>query len=214
MRPTERVAMNRYVWIGFLTLALAFIGLNWLNAVPVTEPDAPLFNKEGELLPPSDYRDWVYLTSGLNMSYSDSGKRAGPAGETDEPLPFDNVFVRPSAYREFQRTGSWPDHTMFVIEIRASRTKVHPNQSGYVQGDVVGMPAAVKDVRRFGDKKWGYFSLMSDGKPIPSKPMSSDQCWNCHNKNGAVDNTFVQFYPTLKPIAAEKGTYREPGPGR
>lgn len=75
-------------------------------------------------------------------------------------------------------------------------------------------PAAVKDVKRFGDKKWGYFSLMSDSKPIPSKTMSPDECWSCHNKNGAVGNTFVQFYPTLKPIAEEKGTYKESGAGR
>ena len=206
--------MNRQAWIGFLTLAVVFIGLNRVNAAPGAESDAPRFNKKGELVPPSDYRDWVYLTSGLNMSYSDNGKRAGPAGETDEPLPFDNVFVLPSAHREFQRTGTWPDHTMFVIEIRASRTKVHPNQRGYVQGDVVGMPAAVKDLKRFGDRKWGYFSLMSDGKATPSKAMSPDQCWSCHNKNGAVDNTFVQFYPTLKPIAQEKGTYKESQAGR
>jgi len=206
--------MDRRVWIAFLTFAIAFAGLIGVNAARDAEPDAPHFNAKGELLPPSDYRDWVYLTSGLNMSYSDNGKRAGPAGETDAPLPFDNVFVRPSAYREFQRTGAWPDHTMFVIEIRASRTKVHPNESGYVQGDVVGMPAAVKDVTRFGEKKWGYFSLMSDGKPTPSKATSPDQCWSCHNKNGAVDNTFVQFYPTLWPIAKEKGTYKESGAER
>jgi len=206
--------MNRWVWIGFLILALSVVGLNWVNAAPGIERNAPHFNERGELLPPSDYRDWVYLTSGLNMSYSDNGKRAGPAGDTDELLPFDNVFVRPSAYREFQRTGTWPDHTIFVIEIRASRTKVHPNQSGYVQGDVVGMTAAVKDVQRFGDKKWGLLQPISDGKPGPSRAMPSDHCWNCHNKNGAVDTTFVQFYPTLKPIAAEKGTYKEPGAGR
>ena len=179
-----------------------------------TTSDAPRFNDKGELLPPENYRDWVYLTSGLNMSYNDNGRRAGPAGETDEPLPFDNVFVQPSAYREFKRTGTWPDHTMFVIEIRASKTKVHPNQSGYVQGDVVGMPAAVKDVKRFGDKKWGYFSLMSNGKPAPAEAMPPSHCWDCHNRNGAVDSTFVQFYPTLKPIAEAKGTYKKTGPGQ
>jgi hypothetical protein len=30
-------------------------------------------------------------------------------------------------------------------------------------------------------------------------------CYSCHQENGAVDTTFVQFYPTLLPIArAEK----------
>ncbi|MBZ5645794.1 MAG: cytochrome P460 family protein [Acidobacteriia bacterium] len=205
--------MKKAVSLAVLILAAAAVlALNALSSETVS--GAPRFNDKGELLPPEDYRDWVYLTSGLNMSYTENGRRAGPAGETDEPLPFDNVFVEPSAYREFKRTGTWPDHTMFVIEIRSSKTKVHPNQSGWVQGDVVGMPAAVKDVKRFGDKKWGYFSLMSNGKPTPSQAMPADHCWNCHNANGAVDNTFVQFYPTLKPIAEEKGTYKKTGPGQ
>jgi hypothetical protein len=179
--------------------------------------DSPRFNDKGELIPPENYREWVWVTSGLDMTYNDNGRRAGPASEVDSPKPFDNVFVAPTAYREFKRTGTWPDGTMFVIEIRQSKTKVHPNQAGWVQGDVVGMPAAVKDEKRFGTAKWGYFSLMRNGKAAPGEPMStngSDGCYSCHNKNGAVDNTFVQFYPTLKPIAEEHGTYKKTGPGQ
>jgi hypothetical protein len=33
-------------------------------------------------------------------------------------------------------------------------------------------------------------------------------CYACHSTNGAVDNTFVQFYPTLLDVAREKGTLR------
>jgi hypothetical protein len=33
-------------------------------------------------------------------------------------------------------------------------------------------------------------------------------CQACHSANGAVDNTFVQFYPTLAPIAKSKGTFK------
>jgi Cytochrome P460 len=207
------VTMKRQLWAGVLMLVLGSVALERGRANPGGEPEAPQFNDKGELMPPANYRDWVYLTSGFDMSYSDSGKRAGPAAEVDKPLPFDNVFVKPESYRVFLRTGTWPDHTVFVIEIRASKTKVHPNQSGYVQDDLVGMPAAVKDLKRFGDKKWGYFSLMSNGKPLPGEAMPQSHCWDCHNKNGAVDNTFVQFYPTLRPIAEEKGTYKT-GPGQ
>ena len=31
-------------------------------------------------------------------------------------------------------------------------------------------------------------------------------CYSCHTEHGAVDTTFVQFYPTLLPIAEHKGT--------
>jgi len=31
-------------------------------------------------------------------------------------------------------------------------------------------------------------------------------CYSCHEQHAAVDTTFVQFYPTLLPIAKQKGT--------
>jgi len=31
-------------------------------------------------------------------------------------------------------------------------------------------------------------------------------CYSCHAAHGAVDTTFVQFYPTLLPIATAKET--------
>ncbi|MDQ1388830.1 MAG: hypothetical protein QOF56_2284 [Acidobacteriaceae bacterium] len=31
-------------------------------------------------------------------------------------------------------------------------------------------------------------------------------CYTCHAEHAAVDTTFVQFYPTLLPIAKSKGT--------
>ena len=31
-------------------------------------------------------------------------------------------------------------------------------------------------------------------------------CYSCHAEHAAVDTTFVQFYPTLLPIAKGKGT--------
>ena len=41
--------------------------------------------------------------------------------------------------------------------------------------------------------------------PIP--PMAG--CNACHNKSGAVENTFVQFYPTLLEVAQAKGTLKK-----
>ena len=31
-------------------------------------------------------------------------------------------------------------------------------------------------------------------------------CYSCHEKHGAVDTTFVQFYPTLIKLAEQKDT--------
>ncbi len=162
---------------------------------------APRFTKDNELVRPADYREWIYLTSGLGMSY-------GPAAhETGDP-PFDNVFVKPSAYRAFLETGKWPDKTMFVLEVRAAKQHGSINQAGHFQSDLVAVEAAVKDESRFPDK-WAYFGF---GGPKDmretAKAFPSNACHSCHSQNGAVENTFVQFYPTLMPVAQAKGTVK------
>ncbi len=37
---------------------------------------------------------------------------------------------------------------------------------------------------------------------------STERCYACHRDNGAVDNTFVQFYPTLLDVARKMGTLK------
>lgn len=119
---------------------------------------------------------------------------------------FDNVFVTPQAYHAFLRTGTWPDKTMFVLEVRSSSTKGSINKGGHYQEGLVGLEAHVKDEARF-PNKWAFFDL---GTSAPSaKPLAPNSaCQTCHVQHGAVDDTFVQFYPTLIPVARTKGTFR------
>jgi hypothetical protein len=162
--------------------------------------DGPQFTPDGRLLKPEDYREWVWLSSGLGMSY-------GPATPSDAAAdpPFDNVFVNRSAYREFLRTGTWPDQTIFVLEVRRSQAKGSINQGGHFQGELVAIEAEVKN------KKWTFYGFEGSGPSAKAIPTSAS-CYSCHAEHGAVDNTFVQFYPTLIQIARQKGTFREPKP--
>src|SRR5262245_48713237 len=79
---------------------------------------APSFTSDGQLARPLDYRSWVFVTSGLGMTY-------GPAKPAEgRPPLFDNVFVTRDAYAAFLKTGTWPDKTMFVLEGRRAETNV------------------------------------------------------------------------------------------
>ncbi len=159
--------------------------------------DAPRFTSDGRLALPKDYREWIYLSSGLGMTY-------GPAAEENREDPtFDNVFVTPQAYRAFLASGHWPDKTMFILELRHSIAKGSINKGGHYQSDVAALEAAVKDPDRF-PAQWAYFSFGRGDTAIPMPATSV--CNSCHNKNAAVENTFVQFYPTLLELAARKGT--------
>ena len=159
-------------------------------------PYAPAYTKDGGLVPPLQYREWIYLTSGLNMSYFPN---ANP-----EMSMFDNVFVNREAYRSFQATGTWPDKTVMVLESRTAANKGSINKSGHFQsGSMMGLEVHVKDEARF-PGKWAFFDVVSESKATLF-PQTAN-CYSCHAEHAAVDTTFVQFYPTLLPVAKAKGT--------
>src|SRR5690349_15481690 len=85
--------------------------------------NVPKYTADGKLVLPPAYREWVYLSSGLGMNYGPGA--AGAAG----PPNFTNVFVNPESYREFMKTGKWPDKTMFALEIYSSATHRNPNRN-------------------------------------------------------------------------------------
>ena len=158
----------------------------------------PHYTADGELLPPADYREWVFMSSGLDMAYVDRAPMAGGS-------MFDNVFVDPAAWASFKKTGHWPDKSMFVLEVRGAAGKGSINQHGQFQTtDLMGVEMHVRDEARF-KGGWGFFAF--DGqKPARQIPYEA-QCYACHQAHAAVDTTFTQFYPTAKPIAQAKGTY-------
>ncbi len=166
-----------------------------LNAVPA--PSSPDYTRDGELKLPRNYRQWVYLTTGFDMSYNPN------ATQMDHHM-FDNVFVNPEAYSAFLTNGTWPDKAMLVLETRMAEGKGSINQRGNFQGTgVAGIEIHVKDGARF-PGKWAFF-IFDNAKTAKMVPTDMP-CYSCHAEHGAVDTTFVQFYPTLLPLAKSKGT--------
>lgn len=159
----------------------------------------PVYTADGQLTLPRDYREWVFLSSGLGMTYQSKAGRDLPA--------FTNVFVNPGAYRAFLASGSWPDKTVLVLEVRSSASKGSINQGGSYQTDLLAIEAEVKDSRKFPGTGWAFFAF---GKSDTGKLLLRTQdCYTCHAEHGAVDNTFVQFYPALLDIAKQKGTFKD-----
>ena len=195
-------ARNTAVMLKSVTFVLSFLlsmgaGLQTAPA-PVSTPTAtangPEYTADGQMKMPEHYRDWVYLTTGFDMSYN-------PAMRMGHDM-FDNVFVNPEAYKVFVATGTWPDKTVFVLEARGAQSRGSINKQGNYQGELMGMEVHVKDARFPGN--WAFFSF-DDGKVSAKIPATAD-CYSCHQAHAAVDTTFVQFYPTLLPIAMSKGT--------
>ena len=151
-----------------------------------TSSDAPQFMSDSQLVLPKDYREWVYLSSGLGMNY-------GPAAQADQGnAMFDNVFVTPRVYKAFLESGRWPDKTIFILEIRRATEKRSINNAGRFQTDLLTIEAAVKDEARF-PQKWAYFGFNRSDKAI-ALPATSG-CNSCHSQNAAVENNVRPVLP-------------------
>ncbi|MFB3921017.1 MAG: cytochrome P460 family protein [Terriglobia bacterium] len=158
---------------------------------------APKFTAANQLVRPEGYREWVFLSSGFGMTYTDPASHEAPR--------FTNVYINPEAYREFISTGKFPDGTVMVLEIRRSESKGSINQGGHYQNTLVGIEASVKDSKRFAEK-WAYFSFIGDkDEALPqAEAFPKEACWTCHNQHGASDNVFTQFYPALREARGAK----------
>ena len=180
-------------------IALAAAGLIGLSASAVSQAQAPQaaasFTADGKLDFPRDYRTWVYLSSGMDMVYTEGG-----GGQMHA---FDNVFVDPAAYVAFQKTGTWPDKTVLVLEIRGAQEHASINKGGRSQSNRMAVEVHVKDTARF-KGGWGFYGFSGE-QPATLIPQAA-ACYACHQDHAAVDTTFVQFYPTLLPVSTAKGT--------
>ena len=193
---SEEVDLKTVTLLGFLV----FISVG-AASLQVSSPDAssdwPQYTSGDELIRPESYREWIFLSSRLRVNPKASG------GEVET---FSDAFVSRPAYHHFLTTGSWPDKTVLVLEKRASSSKSSAEQVDHYEGDVLEISVEVKDTARFADK-WAYFSFDSSAKTAKANPRA--MCWECHHGGGAVENTYVQLYPTLKPVAQKFGTYRQ-----
>lgn len=183
--------------------------LVWAVAVGAqSNSESPtVYTSAGELMRPADYQEWVFLASGLGMTYSDS------AGASTRPPAFTNVFVNPSSYKAFMKTGVWPEASMFILEIRGSTSEGSINKGGRFQTGVLAVEAAVKDSKRY-TGNWAYFDFGRGDRAMPLP--QTERCYACHKAHAAVEQTFAQFYPTIIEAARRLGTvnasYREDGP--
>lgn len=185
-------------------LTSLLVGLSFLGAGPIAggaraaAGDGPTYTAAGEMNLPLHYREWVFLTSGLDISYTTG--EAAAAGHS----VFQNVFVNPSAYRGFLATGTWPDKTVLVLEIRGAEPKAGIDRRGQTQSvGVRAIEVHVKDEARL-PGGWGFFEFGSG--PTAKRLPRAESCYTCHEAHAAVDTTFVQFYPTLIGLAKAKTT--------
>ena len=101
-----------------------------------------------------------------------------------------------SGTEEVKRTLLTPSVPVFQGSIN--------HRGHYQSGGVQGMEVHVKDTARF-QGGWAFFSFDDGAAPAKQIPVTA-ACYSCHSAHAAVDTTFVQFYPTLLPVAQQHST--------
>jgi hypothetical protein len=188
--------MKRWPMVMALALAVpVLVGAADKAAMMVS--DGPQYTADGQLKFPAKYKEWVFLGAGLDMSYNKDAKAA------DHSM-FNSVFVNPEAYHAFLATGTWPEGTEMVLENRGAQRSASINKRGQTMSpELMGLEVHVKDAAHL-KGGWGFYSFDNEvSTKLMERPMA---CYTCHEGHGAVDTTFVQFYPTLLEVATKKGT--------
>ena len=136
------------------------------------------FNKDGELLTPRNYREWIFVGSPVTPKDMNDGNPAFPE--------FHNVYIDPVSWAHWKQTGKFRDGTIIVKELVSVGTKEAASGKGYFQGEYLGIAATES-----------YASKSA-------APQADESCNACHKENAAEDNVFTQYYPVLRAGKPEK----------
>ena len=172
-------------------------------AIGLSQPVArrgPSFTKDGKLVLPTGFREWVFVGGPITPNGLNQGKAQFPE--------FHSVYIEPENVRFYQKHGNFPDGTVIVKELALTQPGKYPDGSldsasgrGYFPSALNGVDVMVKDSKRFGTtNNWGFFTFGHHAPPYEpaANVMSSTECAYCHVAGVAkTDMVWVQFYPLL-----------------
>jgi hypothetical protein len=145
-------------------------------------PAIAMFEGHDTLVRPDGYRDWMQVVPSAAAHQAGCGHASNPTGS-----PNHRIYINPSGYREYAKSGKFPEGTVLVWE----------------EASVV--LASVKDSTRF-DGGWGFFDFtgakgasISKATPLPE----SSGCRACHQRDAQTDHVFTQFYPAFRSARLE-----------
>lgn len=155
------------------------------------------YNGEGELIRPTDHREWVFVGAPVTPNDMNDGKAAFPE--------FHNVYIDPVSFASYKQTGTFPNGTVILKELVSVGGKQMVSGNGYFQGEFTSLEAMVKDSRRFSDEPGGWaffrFGEAPHYKPTGAR-MKTESCNTCH-AGASEDHVFTDTYPVLRAAKAK-----------
>jgi Cytochrome P460 len=158
----------------------------------------PEYTPAGELILPKNFEKWVFVGSPLTPNALNGGKANFPE--------YHNVYIEPVSYAIYQKTGAFPEGTIFFKELQLTKPQENPDGSrtepsgrGYFPGPLNGADVTVKDSKRYAETDgWGYYNFRhSEPKAATATLMPKEKCGYCHMASAKKDSVWTQFYPRL-----------------
>ena len=197
---TLRIERAIMLGFGLRSYALAAVGLLAIVSVSVlpqmrqTSPalgtSAAVFERGNTLVRPEGYRAWIRVAPSSTPVRSGTGA-AVRAGHT----PTHRVYINALGYREYEKTGRFPEGTVLIWESVSGGPDMAPhphNESALL--------ASVKDSSRF-DGGWGFFNFTGTDGTVTARAQvlpESSGCGTCHRQRAETDHVFTQFYPVFQ----------------
>jgi len=194
--------------VGFRTVAVVFVSSAVATTLFFGSPKSgnaqtktrylPEYTTSGELILPKDFHEWVYVGSPLTPNALNGGQAGFPE--------YHNVYMEPGSYEIYQKTGEFPEGTIFFKELQLTLPGENPDGSrtelsgrGYFPGAYNGADVTVKDTKRFAETNgWGYFNFNHHEPKAPTaKVKAKNECAFCHIPSAKKDEVWTQFYPQL-----------------
>lgn len=204
MRIASVITVPALVAVIFAAVGVSSLRLHGDQATAATPGDPPgrylpEYMPNGDLILPKGFEKWIFVGSPLTPNALNGGKANFPE--------FHNVYMEPASYEIYQRTGVFPEGTIFVKELQLTLgTPTHPDGSseqpsgrGFFPGPLNGADVTVKDSKRYAATGgWGYFNFHHyepKAKFAPVRP--KNECSFCHQASAKKDEVWTQFYPRL-----------------
>jgi hypothetical protein len=173
------------------------------QAPPVAQKiDVARFTASGKLVKPADLTDWVFLGTSLGMGYNPGSFNASRPGQ------FQVVLMEPNAYRYFVKNKSYAPGSMLLLSFYDADTRQRSiKQNGYTQAELTNYEIHLIDPARGGADGRAFYTFAADASEGNLLPPGNG-CVSCHNKHGAFQGTFAQFYPTIRPLIPKEALAR------
>jgi hypothetical protein len=156
----------------------------------------------GSLIRPDGFERWVLAGASIGLGYSEPSGADAARGAGEVGGMFHNVYIEPTAYEHYVRTGKFREKTMLAMTLYQPGQKVHPSKQGFFEGRFIAVEFSVKDSQRY-PGSWAYFNFGKGAAGSRAVAMPRAGCQSCHAQNAADDHVFVQFYPTLRAVSSK-----------